>query len=186
MTNPNNLSSDNDITTKIRGVAYNIAQIFISRMYEQGYQIYNDYARDELSYDVKNSFPVANESYASLLTVNDVAEATITDGWQDGTYKVEITTAADEKSPNISQGKGHAPKVFNVMQPGDIDDTLKSTITSVFGNSEVGFSESTVSIIVEKATGRISTAVYELNWIMYLNGNISIPFTSNENYFVYW
>lgn len=186
LTNPNNLPSDNDITTKIRGGVYNIAQTFIYGLHEQGHLIYNDYSRNELSYDVKNDFPVAKEDYASLLTVDDVAEATIIDGWQDGTYKVEITTVADAKSPNISQGKGHAPKVFNVMQPGDIDEVLKSTLSSVFGNSEVGFSESTVSIIVEKATGRISTAVYELNWIMYLNGNIAIPFTSNENYYVYW
>ena len=124
-------------------------------------------------------FPVEGESYASKLTAADVKEAKITE--KDGKWIIRISTIDDGKSDSIKHGQGHAPKAFNVVLPGVVNDNIPGVATSLVGLSTMNYPSSTCTITVDPATGRAITADYYLNWtINFDKVGVVIPFTTND------
>lgn len=131
--------------------------------------------------DIKNRFPVENESWASKLTAADVSSATCTE--KDGVYTITIKTVADGKSTTIQHGQGHAPKAFNVILPGTVNDNIPGVATSLVGLAAMNYPSSTAVITVDAATGHVKTADYKLNWtINFDKAGVIIPFTTHDNY----
>ena len=124
-------------------------------------------------------FPVEGESYASKLTAADVKEAKITE--KDGKWIIRISTVDDAKSDSIQHGQGHAPKAFNVVLPGVVNDNIPGVATSLVGLSTMNYPSSTCTVTVDPATGRAITADYYLNWtINFDKVGVVIPFTTND------
>ena len=124
-------------------------------------------------------FPVEGETYASKLTAADVKEAKITE--KDGMWIIRISTVDDGKSDSIKHGQGHAPKAFNVVLPGVVNDNIPGVATSLVGLSTMNYPSSTCTVTVDPATGRAVTADYYLNWtINFDKVGVVIPFTTND------
>lgn len=124
-------------------------------------------------------YPVEGESYASKLTAEDVKEATITE--KDGKWIITIKTVDDEKSDSIKHGQGHAPKAFNVVLPGIVNDNVPAVAASIVGTATMNYPSSTCTVTVDPATGRAVIADYYLNWtINFDKAGVSIPFTTND------
>lgn len=129
--------------------------------------------------DIKAVYPVEGESYASKLTAADVKDAKITE--KDGKWVIRITTIADGKSDSIQHGQGHAPKAFNVVLPGVVNDNIPGVATSLVGLSTMDYPSSTCTVTVDPATGRAVTADYDLKWtINFDKVGVVIPFTTND------
>lgn len=130
---------------------------------------------------IKERYPVEGESYASKLTAADVKEAKITE--KDGMYIIRIVTVADEKTDNIKHGQGHAPKAFNVVLPGVINDNIPGVAEGIVGLSTVNYPSSTCTITVDPATGHVVNADYDLKWtINFDKVGAIIPFTTHDYY----
>lgn len=133
--------------------------------------------------DIKNKFPVENESWASKLTAADVKEAKIVE--KDGQYIIRIVTVADNKSSTVTHGQGHAPKAFNVVLPGVVNDALGSipgATNLVGGEAEMNYPSSTATIYVDIATGNVVKADYDLKWTINFGTEVVIPFTTLDSY----
>ncbi len=129
--------------------------------------------------DIKAVYPVEGESYASKLTAADVKDAKITE--KDGKWIIKVTTIADGKSDSIKHGQGHAPKAFNVVLPGVVNDNIPGVATSLVGLSTMDYPSSTCTVTVDPATGRAVTADYDLKWtINFDKVGVVIPFTTND------
>ncbi|MGN0546128.1 MAG: hypothetical protein ACI4I3_02255 [Acutalibacteraceae bacterium] len=132
--------------------------------------------------DIKAVFPVEGESYSSKLTAADVKEAKIVE--KDGKYIIRITTVADGKSDSIKHGQGHAPKAFNVVLPGVVNDNIPGVATGIVGTATMNYPSSTVTVTIDPATGRVLNADYDLKWtINFDKVGVVIPFTTND-YFI--
>lgn len=133
----------------------------------------------------KSAFPVENESYASKLTAADVSSATCTEA--DGKYTITITTLPDGKSANVVHGTGHAPKAFNVILPGVVNDNIPSVATGIAGTATMNYPASTVKVVVDVETGHVLTADYTLKWTINFDklGAI-LPFVNNDSYTFAW
>ncbi len=128
---------------------------------------------------IKAVYPVEGESYASKLTAADVKEAKITE--KDGKWIIRIATVDDGKSDSIKHGQGHAPKAFNVVLPGVVNDNIPGVATSIVGLSTMNYPSSTCTVTVDPETGRAITADYYLNWtINFDKAGVVIPFTTND------
>lgn len=128
---------------------------------------------------IKAVYPVEGESYASKLTAADVKEAKITE--KDGKWVIRISTVDDAKSDSIKHGQGHAPKAFNVVLPGVVNDNIPGVATGIVGTATMNYPSSTCTITVDPATGRAITADYYLNWtINFDKAGVVIPFTTND------
>lgn len=124
-------------------------------------------------------YPVEGESYASKLTAADVKDAKITE--KDGKWIIRISTVDDGKSDSIKHGQGHAPKAFNVVLPGVVNDNIPGVATSLVGLSTMNYPSSTCTVTVDPETGRAITADYYLNWtINFDKVGVVIPFTTND------
>ena len=131
---------------------------------------------------IKAVFPVEGESYSSKLTVADVKEAKIVE--KDGKYIIRITTVADGKSDSIKHGQGHAPKAFNVVLPGVVNENIPGVAAGIVGTATMNYPSSTVTVTVDPATGRVLNADYDLKWtINFDKVGVVIPFTTND-YFI--
>lgn len=131
---------------------------------------------------IKAVFPVEGESYSSKLTAADVKEAKIVE--KDGKYIIRITTVADGKSDSIKHGQGHAPKAFNVVLPGVVNDNIPGVAAGMVGTATMNYPSSTVTVTVDPATGRVLNADYDLKWtINFDKVGVVIPFTTND-YFI--
>lgn len=132
--------------------------------------------------DIKAVFPVEGESYSSKLTAADVKEAKIVE--KDGKYIIRITTVADGKSDSIKHGQGHAPKAFNVVLPGVVNENIPGVAAGIVGTATMNYPSSTVTVTVDPATGRVLNADYDLKWtINFDKVGVVIPFTTND-YFI--
>ncbi len=128
---------------------------------------------------IKAVYPVEGESYASKLTAADVKDAKITE--KDGKWIIKISTVDDGKSDSIQHGQGHAPKAFNVVLPGVVNDNIPGVATSIVGLSTMNYPSSSCTVTVDPATGRAITAEYFLNWtINFDKAGVVIPFTTND------
>lgn len=133
----------------------------------------------------KSAYPVENESYASKLTAADVSSATCTEA--DGKYTITVKTIADGKSSTIVHGTGHAPKAFNVILPGTVNDNIPGVATSIVGTATMNYPSATAKIVVDAATGNVLTADYSLNWtINFDKVGASLPFNTHDNYTIAW
>lgn len=135
--------------------------------------------------DIKAKFPVEGESYASKLTVNDVTSATCTE--KNGVYTIKVTTVADGKSSTVKHGEGHAPKAFNVILPGVVNDNIPGIATSLVGTASMNYPSSTATITVDAKTGNVLTAEYDLKWtINFDKMGIILPFGTKSIYTIKW
>ncbi len=131
--------------------------------------------------DIAAKFPVENESWASKLTAADVSTATCTE--KDGVYTITIKTVDDGKSTTVQHGQGHAPKAFNVVLPGVVNDNIPGVATKIVGLASMNYPSSTATITVDAATGQVKTADYKLNWtINFDEAGVIIPFTTSDSY----
>lgn len=147
-----------------------------------------DNSQGEASYtgaDIVAKFPVEGESWSSKLTEADVSSATCTE--KAGVYTITITTIADAKSDSVKRGEGHAPKAFNVVLPGVVNDNIPGVAASLVGTASMDYPESTVVITVDAATGHVLTADYDLKWtINFDKMGIILPFGTKSSYSIVW
>ena len=135
--------------------------------------------------DITAKFPVEGQTWSSKLTEADVTSATCTEA--NGVYTIEIKTIADAKSDNIKIGEGHAPKAFNVILPGVVNDNIPGIAKNLVGTAAMDYPESTVKITVDVATGHVLTADYDLKWtINFDKMGIILPFGSKSVYDIVW
>lgn len=135
--------------------------------------------------DITAKFPVEGQTWSSKLTEADVSSAKCTEA--NGVYTIEITTVADAKSDSVKIGEGHAPKAFNVILPGIVNDNIPSMATSLVGTASMDYPASTVKVTVDVATGHVLTAEYDLKWtINFDKMGIILPFGSKSVYDIVW
>ncbi len=129
--------------------------------------------------DIKAVYPVEGEAWASKLTVDDVESAKI--GWsEDGkNYVIVIKTVSDGKSTTVKHGEGHAPKAFNVVLPGVVNENIPGIATGIVGEASMNYPSCTATIVVDPATGNVLEATYDLKWtINFDKAGVIIPFTT--------
>lgn len=134
---------------------------------------------------IKEVFPVEKESYASKLTAADVESAQIAE--KDGKWIIRITTVADDKSSNVQRGQGHAPKAFNAVLPGVVNEALQDIplAPGIVGTASMNYPSSTVTVTVDPATGRVLNATYDLKWtINFDKAGVVIPFTTLDEFVI--
>ncbi len=132
---------------------------------------------------IKAVFPVEGESYASKLTAADVKSATVKE--ENGKWVITIKTVDDGKSANVKHGQGHAPKAFNVVLPGVVNDNIPGVATSIVGTATMNYPSSTATITVDPATGNVVKAVYAMNWtINFDKAGVIIPFTTTDDFVI--
>lgn len=133
--------------------------------------------------DIKAKFPVEGEDYASKLTADDVKNATV--GWSDdGKYLiVKIVAKSDAKSSTVKHGEGYAPKAFNVVLPGIVNDNVPGPVTSMLGgDAEMDYPECQVIAYIDFDTGKVVKAQYVINWTINFGDNIVLPFKTTDLY----
>ena len=133
--------------------------------------------------DITAKFPVEGEDYASKLTANDVASAGA--AWsEDGKYLiVKIVAKSDSKSSTVKHGQGYAPKAFNVVLPGIVNDNVPGPVTSMLGGeAEMNYPECTVVAYINFDTGVVEKAEYVMNWTINFGDNIVLPFRTTDRY----
>ncbi|NLA77754.1 MAG: hypothetical protein GX851_08020 [Clostridiales bacterium] len=145
----------------------------------KGEQVYTGAA------EIKTSYPVESESYSSKLTAADVSSATCTEA--NGVYTIKIVTIADEKSSTVQHGQGHAPKAFNVVLPGIVNENVPSGAKRFLGgDAEMNYPASTITVTVDAATGRVLKSTYDLKWTINFGTDVIIPFTTDDSYTINW
>ncbi len=133
--------------------------------------------------DITAKFPVEGQSWSSKLTADDVKEATRSE--KDGVITITITTIADAKSDSVKVGEGHAPKAFNVILPGVVNDNIPGIAKSMVGTASMAYPESTVKVTIDAKTGNVITADYDLKWtINFDTMGIVLPFGTKAEYTV--
>lgn len=132
-----------------------------------------------------SGFPVENESWASKLTAADVSSATCTGA--DGKYTITVKTVADGKSSNVTHGQGHAPKAFNVVLPGIVNDNIPGVAQGIVGTATMNYPSSTAKIVVDAETGNVLSAEYDLCWtINFDKVGAILPFLTSDSYTIAW
>lgn len=139
------------------------------------------------SADKNAKFPVENESWSSKLTAADVTSATIKEN--NGKYTITLKTVADGKSENVVHGSGHAAKAFNVIMPSVINENVPSVVAKMFsvGKAALNYPSSTVTVVIDKETGNVESADYDLYWTMNIplgDTVVVIPFETISKYTV--
>lgn len=135
--------------------------------------------------DIKAKFPVEGESYSSQLTPSDVKSATCTE--KDGIYTITIVTLDDAKSTSHKHGAGHNPKAHNVILPGTINENIPGIAKSITGDAAMNYPSSTIVVTVDKATGNVLTANYDLKWtINFDKAGAIIPLGTKSIYEIKW
>ena len=130
---------------------------------------------------IKEKFPVETESYASKLTAADVNTANIVE--KDGKYVVTLVLVSDAKSSTVKHGQGHAPKAFNVVLPGVVNDNVPGPVAGMLGGeAEMNYPACKVIATIDPATGKVVNAEYFINWTINFGDNIVLPFTTHDLY----
>lgn len=132
-----------------------------------------------------SGFPVENESYGSKLTAADLKSATCEE--KDGKYIVTITTVADGKSDSVAHGQGHAPKAFNAVLPGVVNDNIPGVAASMVGLASMNYPSSTAKLVVDIESGHVEKADYDLYWtINFDKAGAILPFLTSDSYTINW
>jgi len=130
---------------------------------------------------IKEKFPVETESYASKLTAADVNTANVVE--KDGKYVVTLVLVSDAKSSTVKHGQGHAPKAFNVVLPGVVNDNVPGPVAGMLGGeAEMNYPACKVIATIDPATGNVVNAEYFVNWTINFGDNIILPFTTHDLY----
>ena len=133
--------------------------------------------------DITAKFPVEGQTWSSKLTAADVKSATRTE--KNGVITITITTIADEKSDSVKVGEGHAPKAFNVVLPGVVNDNIPGAAKSLAGTASMAYPESTAKITVDAKTGNVISADYDMKWtINFDKMGVILPFGTKAEYTV--
>ena len=133
--------------------------------------------------DITAKFPVEGQTWSSKLTADDVKEATRSE--KNGVITITITTIADEKSDSVKVGEGHAPKAFNVVLPGVVNDNIPGAAKSLAGTASMAYPESTAKITIDAKTGNVITADYDMKWtINFDKMGVILPFGTKAEYTV--
>lgn len=133
--------------------------------------------------DITAKFPVEGQTWSSKLTAADVKEATRSE--KNGVITITITTIADEKSDAVKVGEGHAPKAFNVVLPGVVNDNIPGAAKSLAGTASMAYPESTAKITIDAKTGNVITADYDMKWtINFDKMGVVLPFGTKAEYTV--
>ena len=131
--------------------------------------------------DIKATYPVEGESYASKLTAADVKSATCTE--KNGKYTITVTTVADATSETAAHGKGHAPKAFNVPLPAVINENVPGFAKNMIGGSAaMEYPSSTFTIVVDAKTGRVESATSDLYWTIHFGTDTVLPFRTQDSW----
>ena len=130
---------------------------------------------------IQSVYPVENEAWASKLTAADVKSATCVE--KDGKYVITITTVADGKSSTVQHGQGHAPKAFNVVLPGVVNDNIPGAAAGMVGTATMDYPSSTVKVVVDPATGHVLSSTYDLYWtINFDKVGAILPFHTSDSW----
>ena len=133
--------------------------------------------------DITAKFPVEGQTWSSKLTAADVKEATRSE--KNGVITITITTIADAKSDSVKVGEGHAPKAFNVVLPGVVNDNIPGAAKSLAGTASMAYPESTAKITIDAKTGNVITADYDMKWtINFDKMGVILPFGTKAEYTV--
>ena len=133
--------------------------------------------------DITAKFPVEGQTWSSKLTAADVKDATRSE--KNGVITITITTIADAKSDSVKVGEGHAPKAFNVVLPGVVNDNIPGAAKSLAGTASMAYPESTAKITVDAKTGNVITADYDMKWtINFDKMGVILPFGTKAEYTV--
>ncbi len=134
---------------------------------------------------IKEKFPVETESYASKLTAADVNTANVVE--KGGKYVVTLVLVSDAKSSTVKHGQGHAPKAFNVVLPGVVNDNVPGPVAGMLGGeAEMNYPACKVIATIDPATGNVVNAEYFVNWTINFGDNIVLPFTTHDLYTINW
>ena len=130
---------------------------------------------------IKSTYPVENESYASKLTPADVQSATCTEN--NGKYTITIKTVSDPTSQNVAHGTGHAPKAFNVPLPATINENVPGFAKNMIGGTAaMEYPSSTFTIVVDAETGHVESATSDLFWTIHFGSDTTLPFRTQDSW----
>ena len=130
---------------------------------------------------IKSTYPVENESYASKLTPADVQSATCTEN--NGKYTITIKTVSDPTSQNAAHGTGHAPKAFNVPLPAVINENVPGFAKNMIGGTAaMEYPSSTFTIVVDAETGHVESATSDLYWTIHFGSDTTLPFLTQDSW----
>ena len=133
--------------------------------------------------DITAKFPVEGQSWSSKLTAADVKTAERSE--KNGVITITITTIADEKSDSVKVGEGHAPKAFNVVLPGVVNDNIPGAAKSLVGSASMAYPESTAVVTIDAKTGNVISADYDMKWTINFDSmGIVLPFGTKAEYTV--
>ena len=133
--------------------------------------------------DIAAKFPVEGEDYASKLTADDV-KSVATQWSEDGKYLiVKIVAKSDAKSAAVKHGQGYAPKAFNVVLPGIVNDNIPGAVKGMIGgDAQMNYPECTVVAYINFDTGMVEKAEYVMNWTINFGEDIVLPFRTTDLY----
>ena len=130
---------------------------------------------------IKSTYPVENESYASKLTPADVQSATCKEN--NGKYTITIKTVSDPASQNAAHGKGHAPKAFNVPLPATINENVPGFAKNMIGGTAaMEYPSSTFTIVVDAETGHVESSTSDLYWTIHFGSDTTLPFLTQDSW----
>ena len=130
---------------------------------------------------IKETYPVEGESWASKLTEADVKSATCTES--NGKYTITIVTVNDNTSENAKHGSGHAPKAFNVPLPATINENVPGFAKNMIGGSAaMEYPSSTYKIVVDAKTGHVESANTDLYWTIHFGTDTTLPFRTQDSW----
>lgn len=131
-------------------------------------------------------FPVENETWSSKLDVSDVEKFDVKDNGK--AYKITLDIKADEPSDATDHGVGHCGKVFSVIKPSIVTDNAGAA-ANIIKEVKTGHKDGKVIIVVDKATGNVTSATYYFVWTLSLQAlgiNLSIPFGLQKDFTIAW
>lgn len=129
-----------------------------------------------------NDFPVENESWSSHLTADDVERHEVVDNGS--TYTITLYIKADDPSESSGHDYGHNGKVFSVISPSIVTDNA-GPASSMIKEVKTGHRDGYVKVVVDKATGNVTSATYYFVWTLSLKAlgaSLSIPFGLQKDY----
>lgn len=112
--------------------------------------------------EIVENFQVPKQSYVSILTANDVAEASCVDN---GSQYVITIRVKDEKNPVTGRGVGAA---FDIIEANEV----QSKAEGIVKDFSTDYRNCVVKAVFYKATGRMVTANYMVRLKLFVTVNL--------------
>ncbi len=125
--------------------------------------------------EIVENFQVPKQSYVSVITVNDVAEATCV---ENGNQYIITIRAKDEKNPVTGKGVGAA---FDIIEASEVKEKAPSFVKEF----STDYRNCVVKAVFDKSTGRMITANYTVRLTLYVtafNENASMDLSFEKDY----